>query len=184
MRPDQPGAVRPEHPGATSPNDTPTLRRPAVSDAARLWEIARDTDVLDLNSSYSYLLWCRDFAETSVVAEHDGRVGGFVTGFVRPTDPTTVFVWQVAVDDALRGRGVASAMLNFLLDHLAHQGVSTLETTISPDNTGSQALFASVARSRYTSISTRKLFDSNDFPDQHEPEELYVIGDDSNRGEQ
>ena len=81
-------------------------------------------EVLDLNSSYAYLLWCRDFGRPPSVAEHDGRVGGFVTGFVRPEDPRRVFVWQVAVDEALRGRGVAAAMLNDLLDRLAPQGVT------------------------------------------------------------
>ncbi|MFD4180504.1 diaminobutyrate acetyltransferase [Rhodococcus sp. NPDC058514] len=149
-----------------------------------MWEIARDSQVLDLNSSYSYLLWCRDFRDTSVVAEQDGRVGGFVTGFVRPADPRTVFVWQVAVDESLRGRGVAATMLSDLLDHLAYQGVTRLETTISPDNAASKALFTSLARMRYAAITSRKLFTNNHFPDQHESEELYIIGDDNTGGEQ
>lgn len=161
-----------------------TIRQPDIDDAARLWEIARDSQVLDLNSSYSYLLWCRDFRETSVVAERDGTIGGFVTGFVRPADPQTVFVWQVAVDESLRGHGVAAAMLNRLLDHLAHQGITRLETTISPDNFASQALFTAVARQRYTSIKRQNLFTANQFPDQHESEELYIISDDTTGGAQ
>ncbi|TQF73415.1 diaminobutyrate acetyltransferase [Rhodococcus spelaei] len=165
---------------STTPNSGPvavTFRAPEVGDAARLWEIARDSQVLDLNSSYSYLLWCRDFHDSSVVADHGGRVGGFVTGFVRPQDPRTVFVWQVAVDEELRGHGLAASMLNHLLDHLARQGVTRLETTISPDNTASQALFTALARTRYTSITRQRLFEPNHFPDQHESEELYIIGD-------
>jgi L-2,4-diaminobutyric acid acetyltransferase len=165
---------------STTPNSGPaavTFRAPAIGDAPRLWEIARDSGVLDLNSSYSYLLWCRDFRDSSVVAEQDGRVGGFVTGFVRPQDPRTVFVWQVAVDEALRGHGIAASMLNRLLDHLAHQGVTRLETTISPDNAASQALFTALARTRYTSITRQQLFDPSHFPDQHGSEELYIVGD-------
>ncbi|GAA4475745.1 diaminobutyrate acetyltransferase [Rhodococcus olei] len=165
-----------------SPTPVASVRRPEVADAARMWEIARDTRVLDLNSSYSYLLWCRDFRDTSVVAEVDGRVGGFVTGFVRPKDPRTVFVWQVAVDDALRGRGIAATMLGRLLDHLAHQGVTRMETTITPDNTASIALFTALARDRYTSITKRELFTASNFPDIHESEELYVVGDESTEG--
>lgn len=147
-----------------------------------MWEIARDSQVLDLNSSYSYLLWCRDFHGSSTVAEVDGVVAGFVTGFVRPDDPRTVFVWQVAVDDHARGQGVAAAMLGELLDHLAHQGVTRLETTVSPDNTASIAMFTALARTRYTSITKRELFNSSYFPDSHESEELYVIGDESTEG--
>lgn len=45
-----------------------TLDTPRVEDGAAIWRIARDSKALDLNSSYSYLLWCRDFAATSVVA--------------------------------------------------------------------------------------------------------------------
>ncbi|MGW0040436.1 diaminobutyrate acetyltransferase [Rhodococcus sp. NPDC003348] len=157
-------------------------RRPTVADGTRMWEIARGSRVLDLNSSYSYLLWCRDFHDSSTVAEIDGRVVGFVTGFVRPQDPQTVFVWQVAVDESARGQGVAAAMLGDLLDHLAHQGITRLETTISPDNTASIALFTALARNRYTTITKRELFTPNHFPDTHESEELYVVGDESTEG--
>ncbi|MGW0174774.1 diaminobutyrate acetyltransferase [Rhodococcus sp. NPDC003322] len=157
-------------------------RRPTVADGTRMWEIARDSRVLDLNSSYSYLLWCRDFHDSSTVAEIDGRVVGFVTGFVRPQDPQTVFVWQVAVDESARGQGVAATMLGDLLDHLAHQGITRLETTISPDNTASIALFTALARNRYTTITKRELFTPSHFPDTHESEELYVVGDESTEG--
>lgn len=159
-----------------------TCRRPTVEDGSRIWEIARDSRVLDLNSSYAYVLWCRDFHDTSVVAELDGHVAGFVTGYVRPEDPSTLFVWQVAVDASARGHGIAALMLHELLDHLAHQGISRLETTISPDNTASVALFTAVARDRYTTITKRELFTPSHFPDTHESEELYIVGDESTEG--
>lgn len=38
-----------------------------------MWRIARDSGVLDLNSSYAYLLWCTDFPSTSAVARVDGE---------------------------------------------------------------------------------------------------------------
>lgn len=64
------------------------LDTPRVDDGAAIWRIARDSEVLDLNSSYSYLLWCRDFAATSVVARGaDGEPVGFVTGYLRPEAP-------------------------------------------------------------------------------------------------
>ncbi|CAO0837892.1 L-2,4-diaminobutyric acid acetyltransferase OS=Streptomyces microflavus OX=1919 GN=ectA_1 PE=3 SV=1 [Streptomyces microflavus] len=56
-----------------------------MEDGAAIWRIARDSEVLDLNSSYSYLLWCRDFAATSAVARgEDGEPIAFVTGYIRP----------------------------------------------------------------------------------------------------
>ena len=75
------------------------LDHPGVEDGAAIWRIARDSRTLDLNSSYSYLLWCRDFAGTSVVArDAGGEPVGFVTGYFRPERPHTLVVWQVAVD--------------------------------------------------------------------------------------
>ncbi|MEV6324039.1 diaminobutyrate acetyltransferase [Nocardia sp. NPDC051787] len=140
-----------------------------------MWRIAKDSAVLDVNSSYAYLLWCRDFAGTSVVAELDGRVVGYVIGYVRPQAPDTVFVWQVAVDHSQRGRGIGAELLHTLLNSVAARGVSVLETTISPDNAGSIAMFASVARARGADVTRHPLFDAGVFPDSHAPEELYRI---------
>src|ERR1700743_1213544 len=76
---------------------------PRVEDGGALWRIARDSGVLDLNSSYSYLLWCRAFAATWAVARADaGAPIGFVTGYVRPQAPEVLVVWQVAVDRQYR----------------------------------------------------------------------------------
>ncbi|MCU1608244.1 MAG: ectA, partial [Pseudonocardiales bacterium] len=92
-----------------------SLVEPGRADGPHLWRLTRDSRVLDLNSSYAYLLWCRDFAGTSVVAKVDGNVVGFVTGFLRPQATDTVMVWQVAVDARHRGRYLASRMLHTLV---------------------------------------------------------------------
>ncbi|WP_328559742.1 diaminobutyrate acetyltransferase [Streptomyces coelicoflavus] len=155
------------------------IDRPRVADGAALWRIARDSEVLDLNSSYSYLLWCRDFAATSaVVRDGHGVPVGFVTGYVRPDSPGTLLVWQVAVDGTYRGHGLAAALLDGLADRVTRErGVTTLETTISPDNTASQRLFTSFAERRGARLEREVLFDTAVFPDgPHEPEVLYRIG--------
>ena len=154
---------------------TTVLRPPRVGDGAQIWRIAKDSHVLDVNSSYAYLLWCRDFAGTSVVSEVDGRVAGFVIGYLRPQDPETVFVWQVAVDRSQQGRGTGTALIEKLLDSVASHGVSALETTVSPDNPASIAMFASVARRRGHAMTRKPLFDPGAFPDHHVAEDLYRI---------
>lgn len=157
------------------------LRAPRIADAARLWQIADESQVLDVNSSYAYLLWCRDFATTSVVAESDGRVVGFVTGYLRPEAPGTLFVWQVAVDTDQRGRGTGVAMLDWLVStvtapgHPAGGSVDALETTVSPDNPASIAMFSSLARRRGAEMVRSDLFDPDVFPDNHAAEDLYHI---------
>ncbi|QKV95645.1 diaminobutyrate acetyltransferase [Streptomyces sp. NA02950] len=155
-----------------------TLDTPRVEDGAAIWRIARDSKTLDLNSSYSYLLWCRDFAATSVVAR-DGAGGpvAFITGYIRPERPETLVVWQVAVDHAWRGRGLAATLLDGLTLRVAGMGVRGIETTITPDNTASNRLFTSFAERHGAPVEREVLFDGGLFPDGgHEPEVLYRIG--------
>ncbi|MPY35005.1 diaminobutyrate acetyltransferase [Streptomyces adustus] len=153
--------------------------RPSVSDGAALWRIAKDSGTLDLNSSYSYLLWCRDFAGTSAVARgEDGRPVGFVTGYVRPERPHTLLVWQVAVDRTHRGRGLAGSLLDGLTARIAAEHPLTcVETTITPDNTASERLFTSYAARHGAAVTREVLFAADHFPDgPHAPEVLYRIG--------
>jgi len=155
------------------------IESPRVEDGAAIWRIARDSEVLDLNSSYSYLLWCRDFAATSLVARgEDGGPVAFVTGYLRPDRPGTLVVWQVAVDHGQRGRGLAAAMLDGLTLRVAEErGIDGIETTITPDNTASNRLFTSYARRHGAPVQREVLFDGVLFPEGgHESEVLYRIG--------
>ncbi|MEU6461752.1 diaminobutyrate acetyltransferase [Streptomyces sp. NPDC046976] len=154
------------------------IDRPATADGAALWRLAKDSKTLDLNSSYSYLLWCRDFAGTSAVARGaDGTPVGFITGYVRPDRPDTLLVWQVAVDSAHRGHGIAAALLDGLTARLAESGVTRIETTITPGNTASERLFTSYAERHGARLSREVLFPAELFPDgPHDSEVLYRIG--------
>lgn len=168
---------------APSPDlpDDVALRRPTVADGAALWRIARDSRTLDVNASYAYLLWCRDFSGTSVVATVGGEPVGFVTGYLRPDAPDTLMVWQVAVDEARRGRGLARRMLDGLVDAVRSADavgapVRVLETTITADNEASIRLFESFAAGRDAEVVREPLFDAGHFPDGHDAELLFRIG--------
>ncbi|MGV9366766.1 MULTISPECIES: diaminobutyrate acetyltransferase [unclassified Amycolatopsis] len=156
---------------------THLIESPTKADGAELWRIARDSAKLDLNSPYAYMLWCRDFAGSSVVAREDGRAVGFVIAYRRPDAPDSALVWQVAVDSSQRGKGLAGALLDALYTRLVGEGVRYLETTITPDNEASIRLFASFAKRWDAATETSVLFDGEDFPEAgHLPEELYRIG--------
>ncbi|MFI7675254.1 diaminobutyrate acetyltransferase [Actinophytocola sp. NPDC049390] len=146
---------------------------PSKKDGAAIWRIARDSGKLDLNSSYAYLLWCHDFADTSAVARVDDEVVGFVIGYRRPKAPDTVVVWQIAVDAGQRGRGTAAALLDALV---RRTGARRVETTITPDNEPSNALFRSLADRWGAEMSVAGEFAESEFPDDHETEVLYRIG--------
>lgn len=154
------------------------IRKPTVSDGSALWELAAGTGVLDVNTPYAYLLWARDFADTSVIALVDEQPAGFISGYRRPRDPDTLFIWQVAVDSAYRGRRLASRMLS---EVVAHSGASRLETTITADNAASIALFSGLARDHGTEIVRADLFTEDLFPpssatgEEHAAEDLYTV---------
>lgn len=163
----------------TSTTSTTYIDRPRPGDGPLLWRLARDSRTLDLNSAYSYLLWCRDFADTSAVArDPSGRAIGFVSGYLRPDSPGTLLVWQIAVDQSARGLGIAGALLDGLSARVAAEhGLSSLETTISPGNSPSERLFASYAARHGATLTREVLFTADEFPvGGHEPEVLHRIG--------
>ncbi|HZG05106.1 MAG TPA: diaminobutyrate acetyltransferase [Streptomyces sp.] len=161
----------------TARTEETLLEPPGVEDGAAAWRIARDSGVLDLNSPYSYLLWFRDFARTSVVARGaDGAPVGFVTGYRRPERPGTLVVWQIAVAEGRRGRGLGGAMLDHLAVRLRPRGVRRLEATVTPGNAASGRLFTLFARRHGAALEREVLFDGGLFPAAHDPEVLYRIG--------
>lgn len=139
--------------------------------------MARDSGNLDLNSPYTYLMLCRYFADTCVVAEEDGEPLGFILGYRMPERPESVFVWQVTTSPAARGRGLATSMMAELLQRHARQGGSFLEATVTPSNTASQRLFRGVARKLGVPCEESLEFPADLFPgDDHEEEVLFRIG--------
>src|SRR5699024_330219 len=106
----------------TTPTDVPSstrsadlrFRSPDLTDGGGMWRVARASRTLDLNSSYTYLLFARDFAATSRVAISAGEVVGFVIGYLRPEAEDRLFIWQIAVDQSQRGQGVAARLLEAL----------------------------------------------------------------------
>ncbi|GAA5118521.1 diaminobutyrate acetyltransferase [Haloechinothrix salitolerans] len=152
------------------------IDHPTKADGAAFWRIARDSRKLDLNSSYAYLMWCHDFASSSVVARSNGDAVGFVMGYRKPDAPDTAVVWQVAVDASQRGKGLAGRMLDAMYASLLNDGVRYLETTITPDNDASIALFSSFANRWGAELDRGELFAVSDFPDEHEREDLFRIG--------
>lgn len=153
------------------------LRPPLETDGAQMWRLVRDSGVLDRNSAYVYLLIGAHFRDTSVVAAAGDRLVGFISGYLPPTRPDALFIWQVAVDAAARGRGIAGRMLDDLIARPACAGVTAMETTVTPSNGASRAMFASFARRHGATIDETAGFTGDLFPaDVHEDERLLRIG--------
>ena len=154
------------------------LRQPTDGDGHALHQLVARCQPLDTNSVYCNLLQCTDFADTAIAAENaDGNLVGFISGYRPPARPDTLFVWQVAVDSRMRGQGLALRMLLALTARVATQGVRFIETTISPSNAASQALFVKAFHQLGIPHNTSVLFSRQQhFADLHEDEVLYRAG--------
>ena len=153
------------------------FRRPEADDGSAIWALVKKTGVLDVNSAYSYIMLGEYFADTCIVAERRGRIVGFVSGFKPPQREDTLFIWQVAVADSERGRGLAKTLILKLLSSETCDEVRYLEATVTPSNKPSTRLFRSVARELHTSCIIAEGFQGEMFPgDGHEAERLFRIG--------
>lgn len=143
-----------------------------------MWRLARGT--VDTNSPYSYLMLGEYFAENCAVAERDGEMVGFVTGFRPFEDPETLFIWQIAVDESVRGLGVGSRLLDDVVGRPRVPRLRYLEATVTPGNQPSKRLFRAFAERWKAECQEEELFARSDFPadaeETHDPEIRFRIG--------
>ncbi len=158
---------------ATTPVE---LRPPAIEDGPAIHSLISRCPPLDLNSPYAYLLLCRHFPETCVVAAGEGGIDGFVSAYIPPAQPDTLFIWQVAVDARRRGQGLGLRMLQSLLERPALKHVAFIEATVGPGNQASRAMFAAWARRLDAPLNESPLFAASLFGAGHEEECLLRLG--------
>lgn len=134
---------------------------------------------LDTNSTYCNLLQCEHFSATSCsVLSAQKELVGFVSGYLLPQKPDTLFIWQVAVDFSQRGKGLGQQMMLHILSRESCRDVKFLETTITDDNAASIAMFTKLAQGLGAADTEKSiLFDKHThFEGLHDSEVLFRIG--------
>ncbi|MBU0680958.1 MAG: diaminobutyrate acetyltransferase [Proteobacteria bacterium] len=156
-------------------NDQILFRPPTSRDAVAMRILARDSQVLSVNSTYYYALMARHFQATCMVAEGAGGICAYGIGYCPPEQPDTLFVWQVGVARAAQGQGLGKRLLIALIQQ---QRPDFLEATIAPDNRASINLFRSVARQLAAAHTFSKpaFFDAEDLGAGEKAEHLMRIG--------
>ncbi|WMT87288.1 diaminobutyrate acetyltransferase [Pelagibacterium sp. 26DY04] len=159
------------------PRAAVTIRSPRREDGAAVWQLVADTASLDDNSMYCNLLQCSHFASTCAVAEMDGEIVGWISGYIPPEHPDTYFVWQVCVAEKARGRGLAKRLINAVLARRVCADVRRIQSTITSDNKPSWALFSSVAETLEADLARQAHFKRDThFAGKHDTEFLVTIG--------
>ncbi len=166
-----------ENQPAPQAHDEVVLRLPSADDGPALYDLIASCPPLDRNSRYCNLLQVTHFARTAVVAELHGELVGSITGYLKPDDPTTLFIWQVAVHERARGRRLATRMMEEIVDRQVCRGVRFMETTIEPDNAASWRAFEKFAVARDAPTDQSLLFSrERHFAGAHGDEVLLRIG--------
>ncbi|MDQ0208270.1 diaminobutyrate acetyltransferase [Alkalicoccobacillus murimartini] len=152
-----------------------TFEKPKKEDSSAMWNLVNES-TLDQNSPYKYMMMADFFTDTCVVAKQDDELVGFVTAFIQPERPDTLFIWQVGVDASQRGKGLASKMITELITWNA-KDIKYLEATVTPSNQASRALFNKLGRELDTECEISDHFSASLFPDDsHEKEQMFRVG--------
>lgn len=127
-------------PGAPLDAATLSYRRPTEADYSRIvrvvddWWGGRKMDVLLPR------LWLQHFTGTSWLAESpDGKLAGFLIGFLSPDHPDVAYSHMVAIHPSLRGRGVGRALYERFFDDARGGGRSIVQAVTWPANRTSLA---------------------------------------------
>ena len=153
------------------------LRKPTALDGIRVNELVSNSPPLDTNSIYCNLLQCSHFSNTSIAAELDGELVGFISAYEPPGKSDTLFIWQLVVSSKARGRGLAKKMVEALLNRPSLSHLRYLETTIGPDNEASWGVFRSLAKKWQAPTDERVMFESQaHFRGKHDDEILFTLG--------
>jgi ribosomal protein S18 acetylase RimI-like enzyme len=79
------------------------------------------------------------FRPTSFAIEEDGRVIGFLTGFVSQTHPDQAYIHFVGIEATYRSRGLGRQLYSTFFEAVRRLGCTTVRCITSPANSGSIA---------------------------------------------
>lgn len=157
-------------------NEKLNFRPPNLNDGFKIHRLISECPPLDSNSAYCNFLQCSHFSSTSVIAEAESDILGWVSGFRSPNADYQFFVWQVAVAPEARGQGLGLRMLDALIMRPALSGITGVATSISPGNAASWALFQAFARRHNAALNHRPWLERDiHFEGQNDSEHLVMI---------
>jgi ribosomal protein S18 acetylase RimI-like enzyme len=152
------------------------LRRPTEADHARLvtvmdewWGGRRVRHLLPR-------LWLRHFRGTSWIAEDpDGRLRGFLVGFVGGDDPLTGCVHLIATDPNVRRRGIGRSLYERAFVDLAAHGARRVMAVTWPGDRAAVAFHREMGFRVDDGPGTQPIYGTPAFPDYDGPGEDRVV---------
>lgn len=152
-----------------------SIKSPSLTDGASMWRLVRDSQQLDVNSTYLYCLLGEHFSDTCAFALVNQQAVAFVTAYRLPQQPHVLFIWQIAVAPSFRGRGIAKQLLQHLTQQPWFAEISEIQATVSPSNVASAALFRYFAQQLSAQVQVTPFLESAHLSAEHEAEPLWRI---------
>jgi predicted GNAT superfamily acetyltransferase len=84
-------------------------------------------------------LFLDHFHDTSLVAEQDGQLAGFLVGFMSPSNPEGAYIHFVAVNPRFRGNGLARRLYETFFDRAKAEGRHVVRAVTASHNSASIA---------------------------------------------
>lgn len=129
------------------------IAKATPEDYAAIYQLMNNTQGIDNHTAYT--LWqCTYFdADFFLVAKEQDTLLGYVFG--RPTGADHIFLWQIAVSEAARGKHVGKQLVQQFIKQAQTKGFTQLITTITQGNQASERLFQSIAKELESALVTQ-----------------------------
>lgn len=150
------------------------VRNARIADLAEIWTLVGTcAPYLTQHISYLYMRDLRYYGDTCAVALLNNKIIGWCSMF--PAPGGVFFLHQLGVSPAARKRGVAPALVTFLMKRLGqhHGWTFRVEFTTDRKNWRAQKLFRDIAEA--LGMRLEKSPETIHLPDQGNDEELYSL---------
>jgi GNAT superfamily N-acetyltransferase len=142
------------------------FRRPVEADHARLVDLVDEWWGGRRMHLLLPRLWLQHFTGTSWIAERgDGRLAGFLIGFISQDHPDTAYVHMVATNPNGRRSGLGRALYERFIDDVRGRGVARVKAVTWPGNRISVAFHTSIGFRVDDGPGTQRLYGTPAYAD-------------------
>ena len=111
-------------------------------------------------------LWFQHFTGTSWIAETgEGRLAGFLVGFIGPDEPTIAYVHMIATDPNLRRGGLGRTLYAAFIADVAGRGARRVKAITWPGNRTSIGFHRAIGFRIDDGPTTQRLYGTPAYPD-------------------
>lgn len=153
------------------------IRKAKEEEFLNVYEFVSRCNLLENYAEHFYKIMLRYFGNSCFIADYNGDIVGFVLGFVSQIYDKTYFLWQVGVDESMRGEGIGKMLLETVEKEMRKLGCNRIELTIYPKNIPSKRLFEKMG---YLNVSSKegkliKVMENTAVKDYYKPGRHFML---------